>query len=380
MSSNIFINFEESNEISSGFTIPENYTCDADPNKQEKEGIVKVFNEDGLLFAELIYEHNMLNGYSTFFNDGEVTEKIMYKNDVADGWSYTVKNGKEDIGYMYENGKKTKKLSRLGTSTFWKEEEIDNENNIRFYQLDDHLRITGKCLVIVDDEMSKVVEYEEGKEVHICKTFTEGKMMEFDQNDNLIYEGDYTISILQYCPRNGVGKEYRNDKIVFDGNWSYNKPNGVGTLYSDSGDVIYKGDWGNGLLAIGNDQVYDYESKRTVSMKYTIHNYEEFQAIDHNIPILVIPDNCCNEKQMKNFILTKFPNLRSVEVGNQCCNKVIETDIIEMDNLVSVKLGCDSFKKYGNILIIQECPRLEEIKMGAKSFGASNGLHLEGMF
>ena len=60
-----------------------------------------------------------------------------------------------------------------------------------------------------------------------------GKGKEF-KNDQLIFEGNY----LNY-KKSGEGKEYNNNKIIFEGNYSLGKRNGAGIEYDYIKDKIY---------------------------------------------------------------------------------------------------------------------------------------------
>ena len=70
-----------------------------------------------------------------------------------------------------------------------------------------------------------------------------GKGKEF-KNDQLIFEGNY----LNY-KKSGEGKEYNNNKIIFEGNYSLGKRNGTGIEYDyikDKKYPMFKGEYLNG--------------------------------------------------------------------------------------------------------------------------------------
>ena len=117
MASKQQINIELCNEISNGFTLPEGYTWDLSMENGKKEGKVVVYDEERMIYAELQYHEDKLNGNCCFYEDGVEKEKIYYENDIANGWSYIVVDGKETLGFLYENGRKTKKLKSLMKNT-----------------------------------------------------------------------------------------------------------------------------------------------------------------------------------------------------------------------------------------------------------------------
>ena len=60
------------------------------------------------------------------------------------------------------------------------------------------------------------------------------------------YEGNLENGI-----RNGYGKLYENDILVYDGEWVNNKYDGKGKLYFKNGNVKYDGNWCNGKEVSG---------------------------------------------------------------------------------------------------------------------------------
>ena len=53
-----------------------------------------------------------------------------------------------------------------------------------------------------------------------------GKGLEFDENDNLIYNGEYLNS-----KRNGKGKKYNEGRLIFEGEYLNGEKNGRGKEY-----------------------------------------------------------------------------------------------------------------------------------------------------
>lgn len=42
-------------------------------------------------------------------------------------------------------------------------------------------------------------------------------MKEYDEENNLVYEGGFQESLPNRCPRDGNGKTYKNGKVIFEG-------------------------------------------------------------------------------------------------------------------------------------------------------------------
>ena len=69
-----------------------------------------------------------------------------------------------------------------------------------------------------------------------------GTKKEYDENNQLIYEGEY---LDQY--RHGRGKEYRHDELIFDGYYLNDKRwNGIGKEYDSKNNLIFDGEYVNG--------------------------------------------------------------------------------------------------------------------------------------
>ena len=78
----------------------------------------------------------------------------------------------------------------------------------------------------------------------IYENETNRKGREYDQNDILVYEGEYLNG-----ERNGKGKEYHEDgKLEFEGEYKNGKRNGKGEEYSRNGELLFEGEYKDGIL------------------------------------------------------------------------------------------------------------------------------------
>ena len=69
-----------------------------------------------------------------------------------------------------------------------------------------------------------------------------GKVKEYDDYGDLIFEGEYLNGL-----RNGKGKEYYdNGKLMFEGEYLNGLRNGKGKEYGYDGDLIFEGEYFNG--------------------------------------------------------------------------------------------------------------------------------------
>ena len=66
------------------------------------------------------------------------------------------------------------------------------------------------------------------------------------KNDKIIFEGKYLNG-----KRNGKGKEYKDDKLIFEGEYNDGKKyNGKMMQYDENGNLTFVGKYSNGLLNV----------------------------------------------------------------------------------------------------------------------------------
>ena len=102
-------------------------------------------------------------------------------------------------------------------------------------------------------------------------------------------------------------------------------------------------------------------------------------SITKDIKELVVPSNRCNSEKMTTLDLSLFPQLKSIEIGDECFENVNEVKLIGLNQLERVVIGKNSFTKIKikNIypeynpdrhFYLKDCERVRELKMGYRSF------------
>ena len=94
---------------------------------------------------------------------------------------------------------------------------------------------------------------------------------------------------------------------------------------------------------------------------------------------IVVVSDCCNK--LKSLYLTKYPYIKSIEIGNDCFSNVDIFKIDGLNELKSLKIGMNSFTKnknsFGNdssrSFHILNCAKLESIEIGRFSFSDYGG-------
>ena len=98
-------------------------------------------------------------------------------------------------------------------------------------------------------------------------------------------------------------------------------------------------------------------------------------SLDSSVTQIII-DNGISDSNFSVLDLTRFTQLRLLEVGNHCFTFVNELKITGLSELESVEIGMNSFTKqkngYGNDpnrhFYLKNCPKLKSLKMGRYSF------------
>ena len=111
-------------------------------------------------------------------------------------------------------------------------------------------------------------------------------------------------------------------------------------------------------------------------------------SITKDMTELVVPSNRCNSDEMNVFDLSEFPQLKSIEIGNECFKYVKEVKLIGLDQLERVVIGMNSFTKEKNHsasinpnhhFYLKNCEGLRELKMGRYSFNDYSVCEIENL-
>ena len=89
---------------------------------------------------------------------------------------------------------------------------------------------------------------------------------------------------------------------------------------------------------------------------------------------VVILDSDCGLVQLD---FSKYPELKTLSVGDISCMLVNELKLIGMSKLESVEIGASSFSLSDGQLYVKNCPKLKSLKIGALSFSNYNVIEIE---
>ena len=84
-------------------------------------------------------------------------------------------------------------------------------------------------------------KYDENGNIEYELKDGKGHVKEYDYSGNLIFEGEYLEG-----KRYAKGKEYKNNKVIYEGEFSYGSRNGNGKEFDKNGNLIFEGEYYNG--------------------------------------------------------------------------------------------------------------------------------------
>ena len=100
---------------------------------------------------------------------------------------------------------------------------------------------------------------------------------------------------------------------------------------------------------------------------------------------ILIGSEECNYEEFGVMDLSKFKNLKSVVIGDECFMNVKETRLTGLSELESVEIGMNSFTQHKNDygydsfrhFYMKNCPKLKSLKMGRYSFSDYTVIEIE---
>ena len=179
----------------------------------------------------------------------------------------------------------------------------------------------------------------------------------YDSENRMAYEG-FRLKEVNVC----YGTRYYSDigVIEYEGEWCEGKRWGRGVQYDRTGKTVFDGEWVN-----------DKQSSTRVVLN------RENQLLHNHIEELIVQDKSCNGPEWNTLDLSLMPNLKKLEVGDECFNHVNEVRMTGLNQLERVVIGKSCFTKhrYGRPkydphrhFYLKNCPRMRELKIGYCSF------------
>ena len=177
----------------------------------------------------------------------------------------------------------------------------------------------------------------------------------YDSENRRVYEG-FRLGEVNVC----YGRSYYPDiqKVEYEGEICVGKRWGHGILYDRNGNTVFDGEWMN------DDSKIDGRVVLT----------EENLLLHNRVEELVVSDRCFNRDGWRELDLSYIPDLRVLQVGDECFKYVDEVKLIGLKRLERVVIGEECFtRRWGGNdpnrhFYLKDCERLKELKIGCFSF------------
>ena len=116
-----------------------------------------------------------------------------------------------------------------------------------------------------------------------------------------------------------------------------------------------------------------------------MHSVDELNALDSSVESIIVDSNACNDESFTVLDLTRFTNLRVFEVGDYSFRQVEVVHLIGLSKLERVVIGDSCFEddysdgvySENNQLVVKNCERLRELRIGSRSFVAYSVFDVE---
>ena len=120
--------------------------------------------------------------------------------------------------------------------------------------------------------------YNNNEDLELVLKKGNGNGKEYDFLSNLNYEGNYING-----NREGIGKEFNDNKMIFEGHYVDDEKNGEGKEYNKLGKLIFKGKYRNGKIDEGTIMEY-YKNQLLFKAEYVKYwnEHENITIIDSN--------------------------------------------------------------------------------------------------
>ena len=191
---------------------------------EEMKGYWKEYNADHKLIS--ITQRDDLGrkeGICYFYNGEEKIDRISeWKEDkeISTSGYCDIYDEPRKVWYKgyFDNGKQVYTVPLEERKGYWKESDEDNKL-VSICGKDKEGKYNGVCYFYSNDKISQIKYYEHGEEKRVIKEFNGSTMIEYDENKQKLYEGEYLESFELDYPRHGKGTSYKNNEVNKKTTW-----------------------------------------------------------------------------------------------------------------------------------------------------------------
>ena len=120
---------------------------------------------------------------------------------------------------------------------------------------------------------------------------------------------------------------------------------------------------------------FSIDNAFVVDWNATVKSSHRLQTIPNVISGLEVKDNTCNDDSLTEVNLSRFQNMRKIEIGSNSLNQVSSLSLSNMPKLNSFTSGMNSLSQ-SQAFIASNNPLLQQIGIGDHSFQLSSSFHL----
>ena len=120
---------------------------------------------------------------------------------------------------------------------------------------------------------------------------------------------------------------------------------------------------------------FSIDNAFVVDWNATVKSSHRLQTIPNVISGLEVKDNTCNDDSLTEVDLSRFQNMRKIEIGSNSLNQVSSLSLSNMPKLNSFTSGMNSLSQ-SQSFIASNNPLLQQIGIGDHSFQLSSSFHL----
>ena len=376
--------------------------------KGVRSGKGREYDENGYLLFKGLYDQDKREGMGTeYYSNGKVCYKGFFHQGLRQWKGVEFDESGQGTKVFYDKGIKSLRfVPSTELKNYWVETDLE-QNSVVLCQIDEFGKRFGIGYFYNSGNIQHISRWDQGTEVELLKSFCNHKMVEYSKGTK-VYEGDFEDSLLLQYGRNGNGIEYEPDGVTvkYSGSFIHGKRNGKGIAYRNHMPV-YNGTWVNNhrlwiaivlqelciLLLLGVTAFlfllfhFSFEFWFIIPVIFLWRRFSVIRceadlmlATNNNLlkRHLVVRKKCCNVRHSLTFHISL---LTSIEIGDDCFQKVKVFKIDGLFLLKRIKIGSNSFTKKQNTygdnksksFHILNCESLESIQIGEYSFSDFGG-------
>ena len=249
-----------------------------------------------------------------------------------------------------------------------------------------------RCGVWKNDELFQISQEFESEEVMI-----EYAIEEEESNLNVlkrhpVYEGGYVFDEeKREVLRNGYGCEIdvNTGIAVREGKWERGLLINSTELFNGWYVRREEDSWLEWMEAESCDkqtEVKESWEEELALFDLDIHDLSRWST-DERMEVFVISSKCCNGDEWKVLDVSELKWLKSIEIGDECFEKVNEVKLIGLNQLESIVIGQNSFTEHkfdierdpDRHFYLRNCERMRELKIGRYSFSDYSVCEIENL-